>query len=524
MKKNKTNLVPVPNSKMNVLGTGTRSAFTLIELTITITILVILAAIWFTSYSWYIKWVRDTNRVSQLEAISNGLDLYKIKYNLPLPDDYVQVKANSEIIAYQWYVWKSVLQQIEYSKEWLDPKINTYFTYYISKDRKKHQLIAFLEESDSFETSFLINNKTNAVDYSSNYPYVYWDKLWILTDENNTPIQEIADIITNTEIDLWWTNSWTLYISYIDNAKKYSFSWSILEEKLYTLSVWWIYSAPNNCPEWFIAVPWNKTFSQAWFCVAKYEMSFAWLTDTDWTDQNSYSYLDNWDQWTVVSAKWNSPIAEITQAEAITECTDLWKWYHLITENQWMTIARNIELESVNWSSLIVWNWWIFTGISNNTTLWCSWTWTTYLPSATAYGSTTWHNICNWKNKLTLSNSQEIWDFAWNVWEHVNKSNTINWTDNDLWQTTIWWSTNWTWWDDDWVYTLTDMDLYGSIFHYWISKGMWNLFYSNWVATNVFVRWWSWSDWLNWWIYLLVLWFNNTNNTYATGFRCAKTR
>ena len=69
--------------------------------------------------------------------------------------------------------------------------------------------MAFLEEDSNLQNKQVFNNESGqpqglplqknvgvpfmgtlqAVDYSNRYPTVYWKKLWILTDTNNTPIQ-----------------------------------------------------------------------------------------------------------------------------------------------------------------------------------------------------------------------------------------------------------------------------------------------------------------------------------------------
>lgn len=97
-------------------------AFTLVELIVVVTILAVLATIGFVSYSSYLTWVRDTNRISQLVSISDGLELYSTRNNLPLPDDYIEIKINGNLIAYQGKVWANVLETIDFSKWWVDPK------------------------------------------------------------------------------------------------------------------------------------------------------------------------------------------------------------------------------------------------------------------------------------------------------------------------------------------------------------------------------------------------------------------
>ena len=75
-------------------------AFTLVELIVVVTILAILATIGFVSYSSYLTGVRDTNRLAQLVSVHDGLELYRTKNDLPLPDDNIEVKVNVQTVEY----------------------------------------------------------------------------------------------------------------------------------------------------------------------------------------------------------------------------------------------------------------------------------------------------------------------------------------------------------------------------------------------------------------------------------------
>lgn len=66
------------------------------------------------------------------------------------------------------------------------------------------------------------------------------------------------------------------------------------------------------------------------------------------TDWNSVAYVPGK---SIVSMPGKYPIAEINQAEAIDACMSMGNGYHLITNDEWMTIARNIEANPSNWSS-----------------------------------------------------------------------------------------------------------------------------------------------------------------------------
>ena len=79
-------------------------AFTLVELIVVVTILAILATIGFVSYSRYLTGVRDTNRIASLTSISDGLELYRTRNDLPDPDDAIDIQIESKTIASQGYV------------------------------------------------------------------------------------------------------------------------------------------------------------------------------------------------------------------------------------------------------------------------------------------------------------------------------------------------------------------------------------------------------------------------------------
>jgi prepilin-type N-terminal cleavage/methylation domain-containing protein len=111
-------------------------AFTLVELIVVVTILAILATIGFVSYSSYLTWVRDTNRLAQLVSIHDWLELYRTRNDLPLPDESIDVIIWVETIAYQWYAGSNTLETIDFTKGWLDPRDKSYFSYYLTAERK----------------------------------------------------------------------------------------------------------------------------------------------------------------------------------------------------------------------------------------------------------------------------------------------------------------------------------------------------------------------------------------------------
>ncbi len=91
-------------------------AFTLVELIIALTILMILWIISFISIQWYTQRARDASRISDIQTIVKALEVQKIKSNnYPIPTDGIEVTYSWAEVWTQWVVWKSVV----YAVDWL---------------------------------------------------------------------------------------------------------------------------------------------------------------------------------------------------------------------------------------------------------------------------------------------------------------------------------------------------------------------------------------------------------------------
>lgn len=189
----------------------TKKGFTLVELIVVVTILAILSTIWFVAYSWYLSWVRDANRISQMHSMVDALYLYNTRNQLPIADNNIEIRSWNKIIWYQWYIWENILESIEYSSEWIDPKDKTYFTYRHNAQSKYFSIMALLE-NDSKVDELVTKNTSYANIYKNRTPYIIWSKVWVIIDSHNNPIQEISTIQDQWNIDIQdvWTNEYTV--------------------------------------------------------------------------------------------------------------------------------------------------------------------------------------------------------------------------------------------------------------------------------------------------------------------------
>jgi flagellin-like protein len=183
-----------------------------------------------------------------------------------------------------------------------------------------------------------------------------------------------------------------------------------------------------DCPAGYIPVPGNHLYgtmnSQGGFCVMQYEAKMDQNSDGV-GDINSTCKHTSYTVWDyskstegcrvgdIVSSAEGYPITVISQAESISACESIGSGYHLITNNEWMTIVRNIELVKDNWSSGEIGVGSLKIGNNGSTVSGVS-----YNGVDPEYTPKTESDVTA---KLFLSNNSEIWDLSGNVFEWVDK-------------------------------------------------------------------------------------------------------
>lgn len=201
--------------------------FTLVELIVVITILSVLATIWFISFTGYGASARDSVRLSDIHNIEKSLWIYKIKeWKYPEPDNKVDVKSSVATLTYQWYAGKKVLWLIWVHGWWVDPITEDYYTLVTNIVRTKYQLLSYFENEENItkQTSFINKTKASLID---RYPQLSGDKLWIIV--NNTTKEPLQA----TGMDLDISNSTSTYELHLSQDE--IISWN-------NVSLWAMYS------------------------------------------------------------------------------------------------------------------------------------------------------------------------------------------------------------------------------------------------------------------------------------------
>ena len=185
--------------------------------------------------------------------------------------------------------------------------------------------------------------------------------------------------------------------------------------------------APSLGGEWILVFG-NPTLGTNDFYVMKYEVKFKNLAGKV---QDSTYKTWNWQGSTgdmsIISSPNYRPIANISQTEARTACSSFGSGYHLITDAEWITIARLAERNPSNWANGIIGSnvssgGGMYRGNVNlNDNISCG-------NGSVLDGNSVGTNcLVGSRNKRTLNISGNmIWDFSGNVWERDNDTISAN--------------------------------------------------------------------------------------------------
>ncbi|MFA5870977.1 MAG: prepilin-type N-terminal cleavage/methylation domain-containing protein [Candidatus Paceibacterota bacterium] len=183
-------------------------------------------------------------------------------------------------------------------------------------------------------------------------------------------------------------------------------------------------------PSGWVRVPGSGTFGTSDFWVMKYEAkcvaNSALNTGLVSPDTGYNTYSDSGtactaaNSRTVASLQSGYPIANISHNTAKTYCTNLGSGSHLLTNEEYMTIARNAEQQTANWNGGVVGTSYLFSGHNDNTPALALQASTDSDP----YSGTGNSTPSNQKRTFTLANGNTIWDLSGNVWEHVQRTSS----------------------------------------------------------------------------------------------------
>lgn len=197
-----------------------KSAFTLVELIVVITILAILWTIAFLAMQGYSANARDWVRTTDLANISKSLELYSLKtWNYPFPSTSVDITYSGWLAWKQWTFWTEPFNQVwNINKLPTDPLTWNEYTYSVTESKWEFQVAGVYEWS-------LSKNKDIV-----NKSYANWNISWLakVTWTYNWVTLSVLSWATTFILAVPTIISWDislLDLQTIVNNKKLVYSW-----------------------------------------------------------------------------------------------------------------------------------------------------------------------------------------------------------------------------------------------------------------------------------------------------------
>ena len=236
--------------------------FTIVELVVAMTILLVLTGLGFYSYTQNVVDARDSVRVSDLASVSSQLKLYKkARGAYPLPGDAFNILNRWRIVANQWVLNEDVtlttLDKIPY-----DPSLERPYIYSTTRNKQEFQLALTLESADSghalvewdyksvsknvlptivLATDEWIDKQINSdePDWPANRKLFVFNKgfhtLPYTHDGDNGPINDDTDfneLLTDPNIKFWQNSDYRDCTEIFESGKHISDSWDTEEYQI----------------------------------------------------------------------------------------------------------------------------------------------------------------------------------------------------------------------------------------------------------------------------------------------------
>ena len=273
------NILTFNNKKMIKQKKSKLNGFTFVELIVAATIIVILSAVWFSSYISYIADSRDTQRKSDIAQVTSALKIYKQKrWYYAIPWNYFNITYSGTIVAYQWKLNENVrLNSLE--KLPFDPRTNDSYFYSTTTNKQEFEIAATLENEEKNIALLWWNYKSVSKNILPTIMLATWATIW-----------------SNVEVKLWagWDSNRTTFIynnqrhnlpyNFVEPYSSYSddTSFDVLLTEVELNGDFWQNNDFRNCTEideaWKLLIPLSATAFEYQIITNTWALTNTWCT------------------------------------------------------------------------------------------------------------------------------------------------------------------------------------------------------------------------------------------------------
>ncbi len=177
-------------------------AFTLVELIVVISILIILGTIAFISMQNYTKTSRDSVRLSDMSRIKTSLELFQIEAaKYPDPDGSITISYSGSTAWTQWEFWQIGFQSVDKLDILpVDPLTEKQYDYSVTNTKKEYQL-AWVMETDEYSLNMNTANAWTEIG-TLNVTWNYNGEIIKVQSGTTTYVLAVPSIITSSWTDL----------------------------------------------------------------------------------------------------------------------------------------------------------------------------------------------------------------------------------------------------------------------------------------------------------------------------------
>lgn len=198
--------------------------FTLVEIIVVIIILSVIVTTAVLSLSDWFWRSKDAKRLWDLNVISSWMESFLFSNSYyPDSDNKKIIYYNTGILWSQWEVWKLTTQKLWLDKVPTDPDDGSYYTYALSQDKNKFQLLTYLNSNYYKKISWVFDNSL-ARDFTKGIPTLKGKNIWVLVDKNT--LVPLEKHITSWSINL--KNDLVSYKLFLDSESSVIASWDSL--------------------------------------------------------------------------------------------------------------------------------------------------------------------------------------------------------------------------------------------------------------------------------------------------------